>query len=317
MISMIFENPYNANAPRRKAGAFTLVELLVVIAIIAILAALLLPVLANVKERARRVTCLSNLRQWGLSLQMYSPDSSDGIPCDGYSPYLPGDPQNSSLWCGTYSPPNKISGTPADPLAWFNLLPSLLSEKTLLTYFDSLTMGRGFSNTKATQYMPFPGGNGRIWECPSASMALSTIQNGLLATADNSPNLIPGGTGFFSYAMNIDLKRSPDGITPLPNQRMPKMTAFKQPSATVFMFDIVFDPVTEIVNNHPEYNSVNPAGRQRSFASRHAQGGVINFLDGHAAYFKTAYIQGNPSNGGYNEPLLGDVIWDAPYRGAE
>jgi len=80
------------------------------------------------------------------------------------------------------------------------------------------------------------------------------------------------------------------------------------------MFDQVFDPATEIVNGAPQYDSVNPAARQRSFAARHANGGVINFLDGHAGYFKTAYIQGNPSQGGYNEPLLPDVIWDAPYR---
>ena len=100
------------------------------------------------------------------------------------------------------------------------------------------------------------------------------------------------------------------------NQQMPRLASFHNTSATVFMFDIVFDPVTEVVNTHPEYNSVNPAGRQNSFGSRHSKGGVINFIDGHAAYFKTAYIQNNGvgSNGGEFEPLLSDVIWDAPYR---
>jgi prepilin-type processing-associated H-X9-DG protein len=80
------------------------------------------------------------------------------------------------------------------------------------------------------------------------------------------------------------------------------------------MYDCVFDPVTEVVNSQPTYNSVNPANRQNNFASRHNQGGNINFLDGHVAYFKTAYIQSNPSSGGTYEPLLGDVIWDMPYR---
>jgi len=301
------------NASRHTRGAFTLIELLVVIAVIAILAAILLPALAKAKERAKQANCLSNLRQWGLAFQMYANDNNDGLPCDGYSPYT-GNPQTSSQWCAA----SGVAGTPADPLAWFNELPPLLGEETLLAYFNTLKMGRGFSNDKATLYMPFPGnGKGAIWECPSASMAINTVEN-ILATADNSPAAgLPGGTGFFSYAMNIDLKRGPDGTTPLLNQQMPKLTAFMRPSETVFMFDMVFDPVTEVVNGSPQYNSVNPAGRQRSFASRHNAGGIITFLDGHSAYFKCFYITNNPSSGGYNEPLVGDVIWDAPYRGAE
>lgn len=82
-----FSMPVQARSNRVKAG-FTLIELLVTISIVAILAALLFPVFARVRENARRTSCASNQKQLALGLQMYGHDY------DGY--FAPaGDPFTS------------------------------------------------------------------------------------------------------------------------------------------------------------------------------------------------------------------------------
>lgn len=68
-----------------RTRALTLIELLVVMAIIAILAALLLPVISHVKARAQAIECRNNLGQWGKATQLYAADNDDHLPKNGSS----------------------------------------------------------------------------------------------------------------------------------------------------------------------------------------------------------------------------------------
>jgi prepilin-type N-terminal cleavage/methylation domain-containing protein len=80
---MVFERS-GRHGPHRPSG-FTLIELLVVIAIIAILAAILFPVFAQAREKARQASCQSNLKQLGLATAMYTQDYDGTYPIAQYA----------------------------------------------------------------------------------------------------------------------------------------------------------------------------------------------------------------------------------------
>jgi len=81
---------------KRPHVGFTLIELLVVIAIIAILAAILFPVFAQAREKARQSGCLSNLKQIGTGLMMYTQDYDEAYPCNWYGSLWPTTPDGKA-----------------------------------------------------------------------------------------------------------------------------------------------------------------------------------------------------------------------------
>src|SRR5262245_32280617 len=211
--------------PLRSSRAFTLIELLVVIAIIAILAAMLLPALAKAKDKARTANCLSNLHQWGLAGRMYADDYQDALPHDGMG--------SDGQYPGNTTPFNGSH----DLSQWFNVLPQLVADQPLYKYTANVGSSAQYNST----VVPFPGGLGKIWHCPAAAMSAGDMQR--LSGQ--------GGEGFFSYGMNIDLKRVYNaGVSAsMKYPQMPKVSNLPKPSAVVLMLDMAFNSTEWPYNN--------------------------------------------------------------------
>ena len=121
--------------PGAERSALSLLELVVVFAVIALLMALLIPGLGATRERARRLICAGNLRQWGIALQYYRDDYADWLPKEG-----------------THGPENIIK-----PGTWFNALPPYLSAPA---YKDVEGVNEAIKE--------FP--NMHVWICPSKNL---------------------------------------------------------------------------------------------------------------------------------------------------
>jgi prepilin-type N-terminal cleavage/methylation domain-containing protein/prepilin-type processing-associated H-X9-DG protein len=178
-----------------RSKGFTLIELLVVIAIIAILAAILFPVFAQAREKARQATCVSNLKQLGTAAMMYAQDFDEQWPmvrhggqygptiANQLEPYIKTSKKNVRADGGNLWPEDSVWRCPSATTYNFG-------DKT--SYF---TVGYNYlylTNVDAGPKQDFKNG---IWQWDNAGRSLSAVNDpaGTVMFADAGHSDGPGG----------------------------------------------------------------------------------------------------------------------------
>ena len=256
---------------------FTLIELLVVIAIIAILAAILFPVFAQAREKARQASCLSNVKQIGTALQLYVDDYEESLPMGGLSnvidgavnPTLPGD------WANNY-PGSKFGGK---MYSWMNWGPDMQ-----MTWMDQI-----FPYVK----------NVNMYTCPSNGKNIPGYAMNILVRryyTDHSKTII----SLSMLKSTADFVFAADNIRLLNNSQG---TIEVGPYASDYTKCEIQDAIQNTITN-------GSTGLENKYAAgKHNGGSNLVMADGHAKYFKRSQgpwdMSVHTSGLGY-----GNAYWD-------
>jgi prepilin-type N-terminal cleavage/methylation domain-containing protein len=276
--------------PLKMKRGFTLIELLVVTAIIAILAAMLLPALTKAKEEANQITCLNNLKQWGLAMAMYADENNQSYPASRDLLYVAA-PDNNPVWSEMYA--DATASPPIGLSDWFNALPPFVSGVPLWKYGANNASNNVFTYSRS------------LYICPTAA-AIPSIAPDPNSVTGIEPGVGPGPT--FNYGMNQRINYNLPSPANVPETPF-KVTQAVHPSAfVVFSEQRVHASETPYYGTSPTdlsstYNWCN------RFSGRHNAGGDIVFSDAHAAFFKYGYVVAQVS-GKIADPKDSDINWE-------
>lgn len=311
---------------------FTLIELLVVIGIISVLIAILLPALHAARLQAMQVVCQSNLRQWGMGIQMYVDQSHGELPQKG--------PDGSPGAPNFIGPSGGVLGYNDESL-WFNAIPPLVNGKG---YYQMLLAGGDLPRADMKS----------IFICPlqqppgSNSNQDAIVGDYFLLNGSDSTGTYKNSTGManqsqFPWAGTYVFNSKLTSTTAKPTDELPhfKMSAIKYGSETVLMVEklttageYLDEEVQSYLNgtsgrtyNHTASPYISKTGYMNNiaqakadwtrFTTRHRHGGNLLFADGHVAWFDWLEVQfpnssmANGFNNSSDANQPGFIIWSA------